>query len=367
MMSSNLIDMICFLQCFNPVPGPCDYCSKMQYKCEITTQRKQKPVQPNSEEQFQWMPADLRHEIPEINLDVEGLRDVDAKIGIAEPLLGNGNLPKSLAISEGGEKPENLGETLKDLGGQSEETHSSISEIDLDQKSRDTAQIPVFVRHSPQKSQLPRRPLPTLAPQLSTSAHRRSSDIPSPVEDRLQSMTRHEPSRFTPAVGAIPSRLLGDILVRKYFSEVNELHCILSYSDFMRWYQQWFPDISLVPTKQAILFTVFAIGCKDDINGPSDSYFTHAVNAMGPVLLTGSLEAVQALTLGVRRSWDPRANCDQSLYALHDSGSVCSWTLVGAAIRIAQSIGLHHDNDFPQMKDREMRRRVWWALYDMER
>jgi len=61
------------------------------------------------------------------------------------------------------------------------------------------------------------------------------------------------------------------------------------------------------------------------------------------------------------------SNCDQSLYALHDSGSVCSWTLVGAAIRIAQSIGLHHDNNFPQMKDRNMRRRVWWALYDMER
>ena len=303
MMSSNLIDMICFLQCFNPVPGPCDYCSKMQYKCEITTQRKQKPVQPNSEEQFQWMAADFRHEIPDIGLDVQGLRDVGAKSGIVEPPLGNGNLPvttKGLAISETGEKLEKLGETLNDLGGQNGESHSSVSEMNLDQNSRDTAQIPVFVRDSPRKSQLPRRPLPTLAPQVSTLAYRRqSADIPSPEEDRLQRMTRHEPSRFTPAVGAIPSRPLGDILVGKYFSEVNELHCILSYNDFMSWYQQWFPDVSLVPTKQAILFTVFAIGCKDDINGPSDSYFTHAVNAMGPVLLTGSLEAVQALTLGV--------------------------------------------------------------------
>jgi len=302
-MSSKLIDTIYFLQCINPVPGPCDYCSKMQYKCEITTQRKQKPVQPNSEEQFQWMAAILQHEIPDINLDVEGLRDVGTKMGIAEPPPGNGSLsvtPKGPAISEGGEQAEKMGEALNDLGGQSGRSQSPISEIDLDQKPGDTAQIPVVVRDSPRISQQPRRLLPTLAPQPSALAHRRqSSEVPSLEEDRLQRMMRLEPSWFTQAVGAIPSRPLADILVDKYFSEVNELHCILSYNGFMPWYQQWFPDVPLAPARQAILFTVFAIGCKDDINGPSDSYFTHAVNAMGPVLLTGSLEAVQALTLGV--------------------------------------------------------------------
>jgi hypothetical protein len=65
----------------------------------------------------------------------------------------------------------------------------------------------------------------------------------------------------------------------------------------MSWYQTSYPDKSLEPIKQVILYTVFAFGSKDDVNGAADTFFSYALNSVGPVLSQGSLEAIQALTL----------------------------------------------------------------------
>jgi hypothetical protein len=52
---------------------------------------------------------------------------------------------------------------------------------------------------------------------------------------------------------------------------------------------------------------------------------------------------------------------------MHDSAGVGAWTYAGAAIRVAQNMNLLQDNEFTNLPDRDMRRRVWWALYDLER
>lgn len=53
---------------------------------------------------------------------------------------------------------------------------------------------------------------------------------------------------------------------------------------------------------------------------------------------------------------------------MHEAGGVGAWTYAGAAIRVAQSMNLLQDNEVNNnLSDRDMRRRVWWALYDLER
>jgi hypothetical protein len=54
---------------------------------------------------------------------------------------------------------------------------------------------------------------------------------------------------------------------------------------------------------------------------------------------------------------------------MHEAGGVGAWVYAGAAIRVAQSMNLLRDNEFqiPNHIDRDMRRRVWWTLYDLER
>ena len=52
---------------------------------------------------------------------------------------------------------------------------------------------------------------------------------------------------------------------------------------------------------------------------------------------------------------------------MHEPGGVGAWTYAGAAIRVAQSMNLLQDNKVNNLPDRDMGRRVWWALYDLER
>jgi hypothetical protein len=95
----------------------------------------------------------------------------------------------------------------------------------------------------------------------------------------------------------LPPRSVADVLVERYFADVNDLLCVLSYSDFLSWYHHSYPEKHLELSQQVILYTVFAFGCKDDINGPADIYFSYALHAVGPIMEQGNLETVQALVL----------------------------------------------------------------------
>ena len=276
----------------------------MQYKCEITTQRKQKSLQLSSDEQTPWTAASMKQDMPDLSLTRVGPRDVGSNNKIPDPTNGYEKRVAGNATTtvEGMERLENA-ETVNGSGAQTEWSESPLPE-NVMERTDETRQPPEDLRDLTEIRPRFPAPPPPLAPQISPPAQRMSSsDILSPEEDRMQRRIAPEPNRVAPPMRAIPSRRAGDILVDKFFSEVNELHLILSYNDFMPWYRQWFPDVALDPIKQATLFTVFAFGCKDDINAPADSYFIHAVNAMGPVMVNGCLEAVQALILAVLKSF----------------------------------------------------------------
>jgi hypothetical protein len=97
----------------------------------------------------------------------------------------------------------------------------------------------------------------------------------------------------------LPPRSLADIYVDRYFSEVNDLICVLSYNEFRSWYHYAYPDKPLDQVKQAILYTVFAFGSKDDMNGAGEAFFSQALPSAGAVVARGGLEAIQTLILMV--------------------------------------------------------------------
>jgi len=74
-----------YLQCLNPNPGPCDSCARLKYPCKTTTQRKRRPLYFTSDEQFQWIIAIIQHFLPDIDLELDGLKAAGAKLGIAAP------------------------------------------------------------------------------------------------------------------------------------------------------------------------------------------------------------------------------------------------------------------------------------------
>jgi hypothetical protein len=52
---------------------------------------------------------------------------------------------------------------------------------------------------------------------------------------------------------------------------------------------------------------------------------------------------------------------------MHGVDYSAAWTFAGAAVRLAQYINLYRDNELQWTPEREVPRRVWWSLYDLER
>ncbi|KAI7722803.1 hypothetical protein KC353_g185, partial [Hortaea werneckii] len=56
-----------------------------------------------------------------------------------------------------------------------------------------------------------------------------------------------------------------------------------------------------------------------------------------------------------------------SIYYLENNKRSPGWLFIGAAVRIAQDIGLHNDRGPYPPFEAEMRRRVWWSIYNWDR
>ena len=92
----------------------------MKFHCQITAQRKHRPLYFTSDEQFHWMIAILQHFVPDINLELDGLKALGAQLGVAGPALPPSaqapmrNLPPTLerAYGQGLESSSNPSENI---------------------------------------------------------------------------------------------------------------------------------------------------------------------------------------------------------------------------------------------------------------
>ena len=69
---------------------------------------------------------------------------------------------------------------------------------------------------------------------------------------------------------------MADSYIERFFTDVNDTFCILSYKDFMQWYILLYPDKPLDHVKQVILHVIFAFATKDAADGACDIYFSQA-------------------------------------------------------------------------------------------
>ena len=107
----------------------------MKFQCQITAQRKHRPLYFTSDEQFQWMIAILQHFIPDISLELEGLKAVGANLGISGPASSGSNQApmRSLPASLEGAYLQRTSSTPNISEGMSERSQSPVaSETDKD-------------------------------------------------------------------------------------------------------------------------------------------------------------------------------------------------------------------------------------------
>lgn len=187
-----------------------------------------------------------------------------------------------------------------------------------------------------------------------------------------------QPSAFTDALDTIslPERLLADILLQGYWGSLHLVFPVLHQPSFIKSYKGlWEP---VIPSFQcmrhkpedimfhATLNMVFALGCEHSERVPveqkrqlANTFYKRSHGLISIETLDfSSLEVVQLLLL-------------RGVYLLYTSHTNRCWNVIGVAVRVAQGLGLHlEQNESPRSMNqlsREMRRRTWYCCVFMDR
>jgi hypothetical protein len=264
----------------------------MKFHCQITAQRKHRPLYFTSDEQFQWMIAILQHFVPDINLELDGLKALGSQLGVVGPAppppaqTPMRNLPPSLERAYG-QTSESASNPSERMAGRSQ---SPTSELDGEEELNMSEDLVIPNAESLHPSSPTRTrnffcllTLTLVDNQLTLPSQRTSPNY------SFSSVT----------VGALPNRALADVYVENYFNDINDIIWVLSYNEFMSWYRDYDPNIPLDATKHTILSLVFAFGAKEDSNNERDMYYSNALKTIGSVMKQGGLHSIQALMLMV--------------------------------------------------------------------
>ncbi|KAH7372169.1 fungal-specific transcription factor domain-containing protein [Cadophora sp. MPI-SDFR-AT-0126] len=165
----------------------------------------------------------------------------------------------------------------------------------------------------------------------------------------------------------LPERQLADSLIDRYFNRAHPLYPFVHEATFRAEYENAWANSSdspLRPSWYALLNIILALGCEfnDEIPvGEVTNTVSRFVANSRCIILThiykkGNLEFVQALLI--------LCHYLQGTLRLNEC-----WNLVGLMIRTAFSIGLQlNPIDLPlPTVDKEMRKRVWWGCFIIDR
>ncbi|PSN65067.1 hypothetical protein BS50DRAFT_50535 [Corynespora cassiicola Philippines] len=150
-------------------------------------------------------------------------------------------------------------------------------------------------------------------------------------------------------------------LIEAYFVRINPDFPVLHEASFREAYEAWIVNPTTAdPAWLCSLLCVLLLARRvAGVNFPDDQerLWWRRVQALLPVVIfTSSVMAVQALMLA-------------ALHLHNTNHRDACWNITGTAVRIAFAIGLHQDKSSPTTAApliRELRKRLWWALYAFE-
>ncbi|KAL6713476.1 hypothetical protein ACLMJK_008941 [Lecanora helva] len=183
--------------------------------------------------------------------------------------------------------------------------------------------------------------------------------------DDLSVLPQDDVDRFE-----VPNKAIGDALFQSYLNTVHWSFPIIGKTTFVQQYNVYYrrPESRPNPNWLAILNLIFAIGAKyshitrAEWRGDSRDhliYFTRA-RMLGlstdAILGHADLQKVQITGL-------------MSFYLMATNQINRSWTMSGIALRHACTLGLNLRNESVDVTEtsKEIRCRLWWAVYSIER
>lgn len=188
---------------------------------------------------------------------------------------------------------------------------------------------------------------------------------PSPPDDNATHYAS-SPREGLEHLKLLPDRSEGNQLVDAYFARVHLLYPFVHETSFRSHYEQtWIDQGPLDVAWLAVVNIVFAYGCEfcpwpegvDPVQRASRFVERAKHIILCQVFTAASLHLSQALLL--------LCHYLQGALELNEA-----WNFFGLTIRSAMSIGLHinpPDDDTLTTVDREIRKRIWWGCFVLDR
>ena len=163
---------------------------------------------------------------------------------------------------------------------------------------------------------------------------------------------------------ALPPKLVADRLISHYHASVHVYTPLIHWPTFMQEYEDLYRAGTFEHSRLIWVTLFYAVLACGTLMDPQPR--NRMEETEGAQYLDKAIKSINA--------WSDEFTVDHvrsslliSIYYLEVNLRSPAWVWLGAAVRIAQDIGLHTDRGSYPPLEAEMRRRVWWSVYSWDR
>ncbi|KAH6668896.1 aldehyde dehydrogenase-like protein [Halenospora varia] len=353
-LETKSVGMVVAEVCIDPLPGPCKYCAHIGAACGVATRRKQRPFYHVTEEEYRCSMRILQHFLPSQDLTLQTLRKLAKDIDSCGSVEGS---PVQI-IPQQQEEAAGTANDVEEVGDLHEQL-GCLMQDSMGEYRYVGAQSEIAFNAAVCSMKGPPSPEKVIGPSKFAFPPQKP-----PAPAALLSIS-------TPDQMYLPPRDRCNQYVDRFFEEVHCVYWLYPAEQFYARLDATYADRSVPPSYSWLcsLYSMFALGAASTDESPSNSVSndnashirtTHDYLALAKALVPhihdeADIDSIRALAI--------------LSIALQTFGfRITSYLYLGTGIRIAFSLGLHHDKaPFSQsLMTRQQNRRIWWTLYILD-
>ncbi|KAK3897407.1 fungal-specific transcription factor domain-containing protein [Staphylotrichum tortipilum] len=326
------------IKCEKPPSRSCRRCERLGLDCAVTDEALARPHYHTSKERFELMAAIIRHFSPATSMNVEDLRDLVAHLPDRNPSSWSPPAPEPSPLLSVVQPADNT--APEPTHAADDDTSPSVSDGDLSGAFISDATCQLRFDGAASYSALRSKVSSFITdrfPQLAVLQQDPTLDLGDdwPI-----------PTSLGLSVG-LPPRNVCERSSATFLSQINSLTYIVSPEKLFDFIDSVYTGRNQNPSVHAMVSLVV------DLVNDSPPHTMVAQVQMETLIEEGSVESVQALIL-------------MALYRWKKSQRHSSWVVLGSAVRIAQSLGMHVRTENESLLWAEQKSRIWWSLYELD-
>jgi hypothetical protein len=186
------------------------------------------------------------------------------------------------------------------------------------------------------------------------------------IFDVPQAQTYPDPTNSPAHIPDIPKRSDFDGLAQSYFVTIHQLYPVIHWPTFEREVERVYTAKSFQGLPRDWLGLFFAILACGSLQASVDSHLSLGRREAGIQFFETSARLLVSWDQNASETY-VRATFLLSMFATEGNKKIAGSRWLASSIRTAQEIGLNHEPNHLIRFEREMRRRLWWALYIRDR